>query len=1056
MSQKGANIILVFIVSGTLVFAFANDLRADTSPFIQNLQSSFLGSFTRSVGNYFKPILRTLNGSSRTEVRAGADVRSAINRILLFSFGESVGTGSSLSPEDAISIRQQNDSISENAIPFSSDDISELNVNAPSLFKEQTQFQKNILLQGDLTADGSHIELGGGTLSASNVLYGLLAGDGISIVGNTQRPTISATQQLWQLNDLILSPRLPDAIVSIPGELQLQDILRFSSDASLFFGGRALNYISDDLRGAWTIATSTDAVPLVSLDIIGRGNISFGTTSPRAFVTVAGGEDQDRLFVGSANSSDLFIDRFGNVGIGTDAPSQTLTVSGTFAVTDRATFETSPRFASILDCVGSGAVVTDSEGDIQCGGFIFDTSPQFLSVTSCQGGGVLETDSEGRLVCGEDDVGRRSTSPGGANTQVQFNLNGGFAGSTQFSWDNNTNRLSIATTSFETALNVGGSLFLSGGLGLGNATTTSGVLETSGLAYFGSLIKVGSGTSTFTGGIYANALSFNLPSCTEALETDANGAIICGTDATSGTGGANITVSGGIVSLDATLYSMGDIFATTSSASIYASSTIQATGNIIGYNAITLGTTTPYRGAKALIIDQAEGENFQNPLIYVGDNGTSTPFFFITQKGVIGFGTSSPSNHLLNPGDVAIGRNGATSDLFLSGGLGVGTATTTDGVLETTGKIFTAGNILGNGHITLTGTGTSTFTGGIFANDLRINLPSCNTNNALTTNTSGGVICDFITTVASAGGTDGQIQYNNGGTAIDGAGSLYWNDTINRLGLGTTTPGSFFAINNRAGLSDGKVPLFTVASSTPSATTTLFTILNTGDVGIGTTSPAYDLSINDDVYVSGGLGIGNATTTDGVLETSGLAYIGGLIKVGSGTSTFTGGIFANDLRINLPSCNTNNALTTNTSGGVICDFITTVASAGGTDGQIQYNNGGTAIDGAGSLYWNDTINRLGLGTTTPGSFFAINNRAGLSDGKVPLFTVASSTPSATTTLFTILNTGDVGIGTTSPAYDLSVNDDVYVSGGLGIGNATTTDGVLETSGLAYIGGLIKV
>src|SRR3989344_2283639 len=444
MSQKGANIILVFIVSGTLVFAFANDLRADTSPFIQNLQSSFLGSFTRSVGNYFKPVLRTLNGSSRTEVRAGADVRSAINRILLFSFGESVGTGSSLSPEDAIRIRQQNDSISENAIPFSSDDISELNVNAPSLFKEQTQFQKNILLQGDLTADGSHIELGGGTLSASNVLYGLLAGDGISIVGNTQRPTISATQQLWQLNDLILSPRLPDAIVSIPGELQLQDILRFSSDASLFFGGRALNYISDDLRGAWTIATSTDAVPLVSLDSMGRGNISFGTTSPRAFVTVAGGEDQDRLFVGSANSSDLFIDRFGNVGIGTDAPSQTLTVSGTFAVTDRATFETSPRFASILDCVGSG---------------------------------VLETDSEGRLVCGEDDVGRRSTSPGGANTHVQFNLNGGFAGSTQFLWDNNTNRLSIATTSFETALNVGGSLFLSGGLGLGNATTTSGVLE---------------------------------------------------------------------------------------------------------------------------------------------------------------------------------------------------------------------------------------------------------------------------------------------------------------------------------------------------------------------------------------------------------------------------------------------------------------------------------------------------------------------------------------------------------------------------------------------------
>src|SRR3989344_4586479 len=88
----------------------------------------------------------------------------------------------------------------------------------------------------------------------------------------------------------------------------------------------------------------------------------------------------------------------------------------------------------------------------------------------------------------------------------------------------------------------------------------------------------------------------------------------------------------------------------------------------------------------------------------------TSPFqvvLFLWMPRYIPWGTSSPSNHLLNPGDVAIGRNGATSDLFLSGGLGVGTATTTDGVLETTGKIFTAGNILGNVHITLTGTGTS-------------------------------------------------------------------------------------------------------------------------------------------------------------------------------------------------------------------------------------------------------------------------------------------------------------------------------------------------------------
>ena len=50
-----------------------------------------------------------------------------------------------------------------------------------------------------------------------------------------------------------------------------------------------------------------------------------------------------------------------------------------------------------------------------------------------------------------------------------------------------------------------------------------------------------------------------------------------------------------------------------------------------------------------------------------------------------------------------------------------------------------------------------------------------------------------------------------------------------------------------------------------------------------------------DMYVSGGVGIGNATTTDGVLETSGIGFIGGLLKVeGTGTSTITGPMILDD------------------------------------------------------------------------------------------------------------------------------------------------------------------
>src|SRR3989338_2416752 len=62
--------------------------------------------------------------------------------------------------------------------------------------------------------------------------------------------------------------------------------------------------------------------------------------------------------------------------------------------------------------------------------------------------------------------------------------------------------------------------------------------------------------------------------------------------------------------------------------------------------------------------------------------------------------------------------------------------------------------------------------------------------------------------------------------------------------------------------------------------------------------------------------------------------------------------------------------------------------------------------------------RIGLGTTSPYARLSIQQNTG--DSTQPLFAVASSTASATTTLFVINNNGNVGIGTTSPAQTLSV------------------------------------
>src|SRR3989338_5377752 len=85
-------------------------------------------------------------------------------------------------------------------------------------------------------------------------------------------------------------------------------------------------------------------------------------------------------------------------------------------------------------------------------------------------------------------------------------------------------------------------------------------------------------------------------------------------------------------------------------------------------------------------------------------------------------------------------------------------------------------------------------------------------------------------------------------------------------------------------------------------------------------------------------------------------------------------------------------------------------------GNVLYGSGiynGSSVSAAPVLN-----SKLGVGTTTP--FAKLSIHAFNGETNTALFAVASSTASATTTLFSILNTGNVGIGTTSPSQTLSV------------------------------------
>ena len=49
---------------------------------------------------------------------------------------------------------------------------------------------------------------------------------------------------------------------------------------------------------------------------------------------------------------------------------------------------------------------------------------------------------------------------------------------------------------------------------------------------------------------------------------------------------------------------------------------------------------------------------------------------------------------------------------------------------------------------------------------------------------------------ANAAGSDGQVQYNNGGTSLGGASALYYDDTNNRVGIDTTIPAYELQVGN--------------------------------------------------------------------------------------------------------------------------------------------------------------------------------------------------------------------------------------------------------------------
>ncbi len=164
---------------------------------------------------------------------------------------------------------------------------------------------------------------------------------------------------------------------------------------------------------------------------------------------------------------------------------------------------------------------------------------------------------------------------------------------------------------------------------------------------------------------------------------------------------ANLTVTGTLTETGAFTINTTSATSTLSTGGLSVGSgqfVVQQTSGNTG-----IGSTTPWG---LLSVEQ----NSLEWVFVVADKGTTSPSFVVNGSGRVGAGTSTPAQTLSVGGSLFVGASAVGGTV---GGLGVGNATTTAGVIENTGNVLlgsSATNQVGinGGSIILNNIGTTT------------------------------------------------------------------------------------------------------------------------------------------------------------------------------------------------------------------------------------------------------------------------------------------------------------------------------------------------------------
>jgi hypothetical protein len=607
---------------------------------------------------------------------------------------------------------------------------------------------------------------------------------------------------------------------------------------------------------------------------------------------------------------------------------------------------------------------------------------------------------------GLTNIAAGAVGAAGSDKQIQFNDDGDMAGASNLYWDETNDRLGIGTASPATALDVSGTI---------TAKVFSSVPGGSSEAF---------GLGATIDGNYALAVGRNAQTAMNSTTAIGHEASATQTNAVAlgkGAGAHSIhtTALGTDTSVSGNYSTAVGSGATVTNLSAVA---IGAGAQVSGNRASAFGTGANASGAQSLAIGTNSNAAHDYSIVIAGRDGASTA----NQQFVVGSDTARITTAYIGRGVSsaipspavtinATGGNGtdiAATDLVLAGGRATGNAAGGD-VLFQTSDAGSSGSTLQSLTTKMAITAAGDVGIGTTEPTSKLDVDGTVTATAFAGDGSQltGVTADSVT----ISGTAKQLLFNSDGSTLDHADNLYWNQATDFLGIGTDSPISTLhlvhTINN--GYAD---PVLTVDGSVgagdyllavrgagdPSTATydnTIFSVVGDGRVGVRAIDPSATFHIvgkatgyPDNAFLVDGHG----GTTDKLLEAR-----------GSGTSRFVVmgdgkvGIGAPAPATALDVVGTVSATAFVGDGSQLTNIAAGAVGAAGSDTQIQFNDDGD-MAGASNLYWDETNDRLGIGTSAPTGRLFVTGAGVSSPGNASLYYGALAPLTVATQSYNIL------------------------------------------------------